>query len=81
MDRDKVLESFANSPLLFDVVHTFLKESFGTDVTLTSGMTNELLGEKTRARLEGIATVDDAFRRMKNYKSVKNNTPEKNPAR
>ena len=80
MDRDKILESFANNGLLFDTVHTFMLDAF-SGVIITADLSNEILGQKTRARLEGIATVDDAFRRLKNYKTVKNNTPGKNPAR
>ena len=81
MDKDKIFESFANNPLMFEAVYKFLKESFETDASITSSMPNELLGQKTRARLDGIATVDDAFRRLRNYKVVKNLTPDKNPAR
>lgn len=81
LDKEKILESFANSPILFDAVHTFIKEAFESDASMNSSMPNELLGQKTRARLEGIATVEDAFRKLRNYKSLKTNNPDKNPAR
>ncbi len=81
MDTDKLYASFADNPLLFEAIHTFLKKEFDSDASMNSSMPNELLGQKTRARLDGIATVEAAFRKLANYRTIKSNQQEKNPAR
>lgn len=80
MDDKQILEAFANNDLMLEAVHKFLRKQFSGD-KLDTSMNNEILGQKTRARLEGLAKVEGAFRELRTLKTIKNDKQGINPAR
>lgn len=69
-DSDKtVLALLADNPVLFDTVQRVIKDRFSPD-SLSTDMTNEQLGERTRTRIEGIQKVEDGFREIASCATV-----------
>ncbi len=55
---------------MFNAVKEVILSHFN-DVKIDAAISNELIGQKTRAKLDGIKTVEDAFRKLAGYKTGK----------
>lgn len=80
MDEKEILSSFADNMVLFDAVRRVVLSEFKHD-KIDVGMTNEMLGQKTRSRLEGTAKVDAAFKKIQAFKTLPDKKQGENPAR
>ena len=76
------LKAFANNPEMFEVVKRTITDAFRNDeVNTASGASDELLGQITRARLDGLRKVESVFREMERYRDAPTGEPPANPAR
>lgn len=82
---DNILKAIADNPALFDAVkQTILKEFDGSPRDLAAwnkDASNELLGQITRARVDGIRLVEDAFKEIAKHKSIPDAPAKRNEAR
>lgn len=78
--ENSVLTILADNKLLFDEVKKTILAEFDLDKLNTSD-TNEYLGQVVRARLAGIRKVEEAFRKIEQYKTLLKAEEKKNPAR
>lgn len=80
MPKDSILKVIADNKILFDEVKKIVEAEFETQpVELT--LSNERLGERERARLEGKLAVERAFSKILSYQSSVDKPEVKNPAR
>lgn len=80
MPNKSILAAFANSPELVEAVKAIILEQFGLE-KIDIKNTNEQLGAFVRARLEGAALVELAFREIEMLKTQEPQTEKINPAR
>lgn len=74
-----ILQTIADNPALFDEVKKVVLSKFTDDSD--TRMSNELLGQKARARLEGVEKVESAFSDILAYRSNKEVKQKINKAR
>ncbi len=75
----ELLKSIADNPALTEALKELFLKQFEDQGN--TNLTDEALGQVTRARLDGIKKVNQAFKEIETLKTVKE-TPEKdNPAR
>ena len=77
---DSILKVIADNPALFDEVKAIIVAEFDTQED-ELGFSNERLGERVRARLEGKATIESAFTKILAYKTPEVKPEKENPAR
>jgi hypothetical protein len=77
---DPILKVIADNPALLEAVRGLFLEKFSTD-DLSPQMSNEVLGQKVRARLEGLAKVEEVFKEIEKCGSVEKKKEGVNPAR
>jgi len=72
MEDNAVLSLIADNFALFDAVKKVITDKFDVSSMLNGSVTvdNQRLGEIVRARLEGLAKVEEAFRDIANCKST-----------
>lgn len=81
MDKE-ILKGIADNPALFEAVRTYLLSKFDFEADMDINTTsNEQLGQIIRAKLQGAATVELAFREIARMRSTKDNPSHQNPAR
>ena len=78
--QDKFLKLLADNPPLLDAVKTKIVQQFDTP-NLELSLTNEQLGERVRARLDGLRRVEEGFAQIARLKTAENVTTTHNPAR
>lgn len=66
---DPILKSLADNQALFDAVKAALVKKFDTGDLYHQDITNEMLGQQVRARLEGLACVEELFREIARMKT------------
>lgn len=77
--RKQVLRGLADNKELFEAVKEIIFEQF--DLTLLdTSIPNEELGQHVRARLDGAAMVELAFRKIATCASAEKSTNKDNPA-
>lgn len=77
---DNILKVIADNKALFDGVKSIILNEFITQpVELT--LSNERLGERIRANLEGTLAIERAFTKILAYRTPENKPEPKNPAR
>lgn len=81
---NELLKLIADNQPLFDavksVVHSKFTENSGYN-DLPPNADNELIGQITRARIEGCKKVDDAFREIANHATIKPGITKTSPHR
>lgn len=76
----EILSSLANNPPLLAAVKELLLTQFSlTDIDTT--VPNEVMGQIVRARVDGRAAVEKAFKEIERYRSVRAPKEQSNPAR
>jgi len=75
-----ILSGFANNEPLISAVRKILEEQFNAS-KLELNLSNEQLGERARARIDGMRRVEEAFRQIARYKTFKPKKEGVNPAR
>lgn len=76
----QLLSIIADNPALTDTLKELFKEHFSID-NLDGSTSNEILGQKVRTRIDGIANIDKAFLEIARHKTVKTVERLLNPAR
>ena len=81
---NNILTIIADNPALFEAVKKAVLGEF--DVSTISllklgGLDDKRLGELVRAQIEGVRAVEEAFRKIGNYKSRSGQPERVNPAR
>ncbi len=79
-DLRSILQSLADNDMMLDAVKKVILHQFKDD-KMDTNMTNEILGQKARARLEGIQRVEAGFQTIKKFQSLKEHKQAVNPAR
>jgi hypothetical protein len=78
----EILKSVADNREIFETLRKLFIDEFTKDeVNTLSGASDELLGQITRARLDGLRKVESVFRQIEAYKTPKPSEPSVNPAR
>lgn len=80
MPKDSVLKIIADNQFLFDELKKVFEAEFEPS-TLELGFSNERLGERVRARLEGKMIIERAFNKILSYQTPIVRVDERNPAR
>lgn len=75
-----LLALIADNQLLFDELKACLTKQFSLDA-LDTTLSNEEIGARVRARLDGLKAVEDAFREIATYKTKTGAEKPQNPAR
>lgn len=82
MNRDLILKGIADNEPLFNAVKELLLERLAiNDSTLSADMSDELIGQITRARLGGRQLVEAAFNEIARLRAPKEVHEGVNPAR
>lgn len=70
--KDPILAVLADNPaLLSEVKRVIFNHVSLESVRIEGSETNEVLGEKVRARIDGRKLVEEAFREIERHKTVK----------
>ncbi len=77
---NSILQIIADNKALFDAVEALLEEEFSLDGVSTD-LSNEEMGQVVRARVDGIARVRAAFKKIEHFRSVEKKPTTQNPAR
>jgi hypothetical protein len=80
MDDKTTLSGFADNSTLVAAVRAVIEKQFTLD-DIQTNMTNDIIGQVVRARLDGLKKVDEAFKEIARYKTVPAPQPSSNPAR
>lgn len=76
----EILKLLADNPALTDAVREVIERHFNADV-ISERMTNEEIGQITRARVSGLEKVAAAFKDIERFRSVPDRPEGRNPAR
>lgn len=77
----KLLGVIADNPALFAELKEVLRGAFNiNNPTDTDGVTNEVLGQVLRARLDGLKYLERGFKEIELYKTLPGGTITHNPA-
>ena len=76
-----LLKIVADNPALSAALRELLMKQFGNDSVLEASMTDEQIGQITRARLAGIDKIEAAFKEIERFRSVPVREQSPNPAR
>lgn len=68
MPKESILKVIADNPLLIEELRKIFDAEF-SDSLLEMGFSNERLGERVRARLEGLLRVETAFQKILAYQT------------
>lgn len=77
---NQILKGIADNPSLFQAVKEAVLAEFRS-ITITDDMDDNVIGQKTRAQLVGSKAVEEAFRKIGQYKTVPDPIPRVNQAR
>ena len=77
---NKILKSIADNAELKKALKELLLKQFNED-GVSVQLDDSSLGQVTRARLEGIKRIEQAFKQIETLKSVKETPIEDNPGR
>lgn len=80
MPKESILKVIADNQFLIDELKKILIAEF-QDSPLEMGFSDERLGQRVRARMEGLQAVERAFTKILTYKSLPPTPEAKNPAR
>ena len=80
MKSDSTLKIIADNPLLLTELRKVFDAEFETQ-PIELGLSNERLGERERARLEGKLAIDKAFIKISAYQTPPVKVEKENPAR
>ncbi len=78
-DNTHILKVLADNDQLMEAVKVFVQSKF--TVEGNESLSDEVLGQVTRARLTGLRKVEEAFQEIKKFKTIKDNPEQQNPAR
>lgn len=79
MNKD-LITALANNQALLDSLKEVLYSHFKED-EISTDMTNENIGQVTRARVDGRKRLDAAFQEIERHKSFAEKPPTQNPGR
>lgn len=81
MKSDSILKIIADNQLLFDELKKVFEDEFNNVEPIELGFSNERLGERVRAKLEGKILVEKAFSKILSYQTPVSKGDGINPAR
>ena len=81
MENNQILKTIADNPLLEEALRKLLKKQFEFLPIPSASLSDEILGQQTRARIVGMVAVNKAFEEIANYKTIPDQPESKNPAR
>lgn len=76
-----ILRSFVNNKEVFEAVKEAVVGKFREEKVDTKALSDEQIGQITRARLDGLERVEAVFREMERYRQTQGGPPPVNPAR
>lgn len=80
MDNKAILKAFADNQPLFYEVKKVIEEVFKTE-EVNMQDSDEVIGQMTRARIDGMRRVEKAFKEIEKYKTPDLRNSEMMPAR
>jgi hypothetical protein len=80
MDKTAILRALADNPALMEAVRETIESEFKTE-SIDLNMDNEMLGQITRSKIDGLQKIDSAFKKIAQSKSVPDAPEKKNPGR
>ena len=78
--ENNILKIIADNPALYEAVWRLVESKFQQN-KIKGQMSNEMLGQIVRARIDGLGLVAEAFREIEKYKTLPKQPEIKNPAR
>jgi hypothetical protein len=84
MPDKNILSLVADNPALYEALRELFEDCFSLDTLYdhkTDTLSNEQLGAILRARLDGLAVVDEAFQKIAQFVTIPANPQPRNPAR
>lgn len=81
MDNKEIIKAVADNPILAKALKDLIAKYFTFDYGVNTKMTNESLGQVTRANVEGLKKIEQAFKEIENFKTVASQEGKPNPAR
>lgn len=82
MPKESMLKVIADNQLLFNELRKIFDAEFSDSVSpIELGFSNERLGERVRARMEGKMSVERAFNKIMEYQTPPTKMEKENPAR
>lgn len=75
-----LLRIVADNQPLFDTLKATIRGQFAFD-SIVPDVSNDILGQRVRARIDGLALVDEAFATIKRCATVPQGKGGQNPAR
>lgn len=81
MDRKSILTIIADNQILFEELKKVFEDEFNDVEPIELGFSNERLGERVRAKMEGKVSVERAFNKILTYQTPVSKGEIKNPAR
>ena len=80
MDKT-ILQPIADNPIQLKSLRELFQKYFTFDYSINTQMTNESLGQITRANVEGLKRIGLAFKELELYKTTKPTEVKVMPAR
>lgn len=81
MKPDSILKIIADNQFLLTELKKVFEEQFNDVEPIELGFSNERLGERVRAKLEGKVLVERAFSKIMSHQTIPPKGDVKNPAR
>lgn len=75
-----ILTTLADNPALCEAFKALFLKHLNADTT-DPGMTNEVLGQITRSRMDGLRVLENTFKEVERCKTVERKPQGLNPAR
>lgn len=69
MQDNEIFRSLADNPLLLSALRNLLEAKLSVD-TLDHSQSVEMLGQMVKARLVGMAAINDAFKEIEQYRTT-----------
>ena len=81
MPKDSILKIIADNQSLFNELKKVFEDEFNAIEPIELGFSNERLGERIRAKMEGKVCMERAFNTILTYRTPPPKGDVKNPAR
>lgn len=81
---DSILKIIADNPALTEALRKVIEDEFEvTTITLSKveNLSDENLGQAVRAQITGMKAINEAFKKIAQYKTNPERIAERNPAR
>lgn len=76
-----ILNIIADNPSLTKALKDLFQKHFTLDIQGIAQLENEGIGQVIRARMDGLAKIEEAFKEIRSFATVQEEKEQPNPAR